>query len=294
MLLVYINKNIWEFFNLDSSSINTRIIMIYLLDLIGNASTVNLENIYGPYCNPRNSFKPDAGLVRYAGTPWTGSCELNLESYGIPVLRNSSLIHNISSSTKFYIRLLKPPLCASEYVDIHSESGEKITIDCHSKEGSEYYLDTERLKIVYDRRKKFPISPFSMLVTPLKYKTRMYSLCGFDCFTDTYCIDRSLICDRFQNCPNNNIDEAQCEYNHIPPSISSTGKIILLVVLSLIVVFDISSILVCYFCCGINSPSTHGVKNEKHNFSPEVLEEGAAVSLLAQSIMLADNNQSDD
>lgn len=40
----------------------------------------------------------------------------------------------------------------------------------------------------------------------------MYSLCGFDCFTDTYCIDRSLVCDRFRNCPNN-VDEAHCEYS---------------------------------------------------------------------------------
>ncbi len=40
----------------------------------------------------------------------------------------------------------------------------------------------------------------------------MYSTCGFDCFTDTYCIDRSLVCDRFQNCPNN-VDEANCEYS---------------------------------------------------------------------------------
>ena len=28
---------------------------------------VNLENTYGPYCNPRNKFTPDAGIVRYAG-----------------------------------------------------------------------------------------------------------------------------------------------------------------------------------------------------------------------------------
>ncbi len=40
----------------------------------------------------------------------------------------------------------------------------------------------------------------------------MYSLCAFDCFTDTYCIDRSLVCDRFKNCPNN-VDEAYCEYS---------------------------------------------------------------------------------
>ncbi len=42
----------------------------------------------------------------------------------------------------------------------------------------------------------------------------MYSLCGFDCFTDTYCIDRSLVCDRFKNCPNN-VDEAHCEYSKL-------------------------------------------------------------------------------
>jgi len=28
---------------------------------------VNLENIYGPYCNAQNTFTPDAGVVRYAG-----------------------------------------------------------------------------------------------------------------------------------------------------------------------------------------------------------------------------------
>ena len=28
---------------------------------------VNLENTYGPYCNPNNKFTPDAGVVRYAG-----------------------------------------------------------------------------------------------------------------------------------------------------------------------------------------------------------------------------------
>ncbi len=28
---------------------------------------VNLENTYGPYCNPNSKFTPDAGIVRYAG-----------------------------------------------------------------------------------------------------------------------------------------------------------------------------------------------------------------------------------
>jgi hypothetical protein len=28
---------------------------------------VNLENIYGPYCNAQNTYTPDAGVVRYAG-----------------------------------------------------------------------------------------------------------------------------------------------------------------------------------------------------------------------------------
>ncbi len=40
----------------------------------------------------------------------------------------------------------------------------------------------------------------------------MYTPCGFDCFTDRYCIDRSLVCDRFKNCPNG-VDEANCEYS---------------------------------------------------------------------------------
>lgn len=101
---------------------------------------------------------------------------------------------NLSVSTKFYIHLLKPPLCSSENVTIKSESGEKviwkqklisfyiliniafdlflkITIDCTANEGSEYYLDTEKLTITYDRRQKFPLSPFAMVVTPLKVKT---------------------------------------------------------------------------------------------------------------------------
>lgn len=40
----------------------------------------------------------------------------------------------------------------------------------------------------------------------------MYSTCGFDCFSDTYCIHSSLVCDRYRNCPNN-VDEAHCEYS---------------------------------------------------------------------------------
>jgi hypothetical protein len=106
----------------------------------------------------------------------------------------------------------------------------------------------------------------------------MYSLCAFDCFTDTYCIDRSLVCDRFKNCPNN-VDEAHCEYskcffliwkfysynlidNHRPP-ISFRSKIILFTVLLTIISFDISSILICYFCCGISSRNRADSKERK-------------------------------
>lgn len=42
----------------------------------------------------------------------------------------------------------------------------------------------------------------------------MYTACAFDCFSDTYCIDRSLVCDRYKNCPNN-VDEANCEYSKL-------------------------------------------------------------------------------
>ncbi|CAF2730749.1 unnamed protein product [Rotaria sp. Silwood2] len=249
----------------------------------------NLENIYGPYCNSRNVYTPDAGVVRYAGTPWTGKCELNLQSCCLPTLRNLSHIGNLSISTRFYIRLLKPPLCLSEDVTIVSESGEKIFIDCNVTDGSEYYLDTEKLTIIYDRRQKFPLSPFSMVVTPLKIKTRMYTLCGFDCFTDTYCIDRSLLCDRFQNCPNN-VDEAHCEYHHNQPALSLQAKIILLVILLMIISFDVFSILICYFCCGISNQHHHTVKDIKR--TPAILEEGAAVTPLLQSTISNDNNQS--
>lgn len=37
---------------------------------------VNLENTYGPYCNPNNKFTPDAGIVRYAGFVETCICSL--------------------------------------------------------------------------------------------------------------------------------------------------------------------------------------------------------------------------
>ncbi|CAF1178985.1 unnamed protein product [Rotaria sordida] len=249
----------------------------------------NLENIYGPYCNPGNTYTPDAGLVRYAGTPWTGKCELNLQSCCFPNPRNLSQMSNILVSTKFYIRLLKPPLCLSENVTIQSESGEKIIIDCNVTEGSEYYLDTEKLTITFDRREKFPISKFAMIVTPLKIKTRMFTLCGFDCFTDTYCIDRSLICDRYQNCPNN-VDEAQCDYHHTQPSLSLQAKIILLVVLLTIISFDIFSILFCYFCCGISNQHDLDIKEGKR--SPTILEEGAAATPLLQSTISNNTNKS--
>ncbi len=104
---------------------------------------VNLENTYGPYCNAQNTYIPDAGVVRYAGfvkktfieliiilylcrTPWTGKCELNLQSCCLPVLNNSSVMANLSVSTRFYIYLLQPPLCSSENVIIQSESGETV------------------------------------------------------------------------------------------------------------------------------------------------------------------------
>ncbi len=112
----------------------------------------------------------------------------------------------------------------------------------------------------------------------------MYSLCGFDCFTDTYCIDRSLVCDRFQNCPNN-VDEAQCDYSrfflsilffvknlisidiHRPP-ISFQSKVILLTVLLMMISFDVFSILICYFCCGISSRNRLDVKEQKSTSRP--------------------------
>jgi hypothetical protein len=50
----------------------------------------------------------------------------------------------------------------------------KIAIDCNTTDGSEYYLNTERLTIIYYRTAKFPISKFAMIVTPLKIKTRKF------------------------------------------------------------------------------------------------------------------------
>jgi len=48
----------------------------------------------------------------------------------------------------------------------------KIHINCSTKNGSEYYLDSENLQIIYSRKAKLPISKFSMIVTPMKLKTR--------------------------------------------------------------------------------------------------------------------------
>jgi hypothetical protein len=105
---------------------------------------VNLENTYGPYCNPNNKFTPDAGIVRYAGfinkiilflissficlsrTPWMGKCVLNLQSCCLPVFQNGSLMPNLSISTKFYVHLLMQPLCLTENVTIKAGSGELV------------------------------------------------------------------------------------------------------------------------------------------------------------------------
>lgn len=106
--------------------------------------TVNLENTYGPYCNPKSKFTPDAGIIRYAGfvlkisdlitywvfifyrTPWVGKCVLNLESCCLPTFPNGSLIPNLPISTRFYLHLLVPPLCVTENITVASESGETV------------------------------------------------------------------------------------------------------------------------------------------------------------------------
>nr|BAJ96645.1 predicted protein [Hordeum vulgare subsp. vulgare] len=261
---------------------------LLLSPLSAKVTYLNLENIYGPYCNAQNTFTLDAGVVRYAGTPWLGKCELNLQSCCLPMLNSSSLAANLSISTRFYIHLLKPPTCRTEYVIIEAETGEMISIDCNTTEGAEYYLDTERLKVVYHRLEKFPISKFSMVVTPLKFKTRMFTPCGFDCFTDTFCIDRSLVCDRYQNCPNR-VDESHCEYSNNRPSLSFHGKIALFAVLLVIISVDVSSILICYFCCGISNRNRLGSKDRKS--APTTIEEGAAPGTpLLQSTTPNDNN----
>ncbi|CAF1448350.1 unnamed protein product [Adineta steineri] len=270
--------------------------IIYIFSILFLSSTLakityfNLENTYGPYCNAQNTFTLDAGVVRYAGTPWVGKCELNLQSCCLPTLNNASLMANLSVSTRFYIYLHNPPTCLTENVIIESETGETTIIDCNATNGTEYYINTERLTVIYYRLEKFPISKFSMVVTPLKIKTRMYTPCGFDCFTDTYCIDRSLVCDRFRNCPND-IDEAHCEYSQHRPPLSFHGKIALLIVLSMIISVDISSILICYFCCGISNRNRLNSKDRKQLIIN--VEEGGApppITPLLQSEMSKDNN----
>ena len=85
------------------------------------------------------------------------------------------------------------------------------------------------MTITYYRSEKLPLSKFTMIVTPLRMKTSMirkytfffkpccivlgiYTACDFDCFSDMFCIDRSLVCDRYKNCPNS-VDEAYCSYS---------------------------------------------------------------------------------
>lgn len=106
---------------------------------------VNLENTYGPYCNPNNKFTPDAGIIRYAGfvkiiihsrpwpcircrTPWLGKCVLNLESCCLPMFPNGSLIPNLAISTTFYLHLVIPPLCSTENVTIQTGSGQSVIV----------------------------------------------------------------------------------------------------------------------------------------------------------------------
>ena len=97
----------------------------------------------------------------------------------------------------------------------------------------------------------------------------MYTACGFDCFSDTHCIERSLVCDRYRNCPNGT-DEANCEYSpyrvhkfiaknrhilvlgHHHEPLSFRGKVILFAILMIIVSTAVSIIFGCYFCCKVN------------------------------------------
>jgi len=51
----------------------------------------------------------------------------------------------------------------------------QITIDCNTKNGTEYFFDTEQLTVTYYRTEKLPLSKFSMIVTPLKMKTSILS-----------------------------------------------------------------------------------------------------------------------
>jgi hypothetical protein len=236
------------------------LLLFYLSSSSAKVTYFNLENTYGPYCNPNNKFTPDAGIIRYAGTPWIGKCVLNIQSCCLPMFPNGSLIPNLSISTRFYLHLVIPPLCSIENVTIKAGSGELISIDCNTNNGSEYYFNTEHITVTYYRTSKLPISKFSMILTPLKLKTRMYTSCAFDCFSDIYCIDRTLVCDRYKNCPNG-VDEANCEYSHHHQPLSFQAKILLFFVLLIIISITLSSILICYFCC---EPKTN---NDNHRLS---------------------------
>ncbi len=54
---------------------------------------------------------------------------------------------------------------------------------------------------------------------------------------------------------------------HRPP-ISFQSKVILLTVLLMMISFDVFSILICYFCCGISSRNRLDVKEQKSTSRP--------------------------
>lgn len=66
-------------------------------------------------------------LFFYCRTPWTGKCQLNLQSCCLPTLTNVSAMTNLSISTRFYIRLLKPPLCLTETLFIQATHGQTVS-----------------------------------------------------------------------------------------------------------------------------------------------------------------------
>ncbi|CAF0824013.1 unnamed protein product, partial [Didymodactylos carnosus] len=126
----------------------------------------NLETTYGPYCNG-TTYEFEGGIIRYAGTPWTGVCELRLKSCCLPPLS-----YNVANvlSTRFYFKLTKPLLCTIENVTIITQLNEKLYIDCNTTLDSEYFFDADNVTIIYQRTSKLPISKFTMIVTPLKLK----------------------------------------------------------------------------------------------------------------------------
>lgn len=179
----------------------------------------------------------------------------------------------------------------------------KVTINCQTSDGSEFFLDGERISIIYYRTEKFPLSNFSMIVTPLKFKTSLWFDRRFKCNEDFFLLfprnfhelrlrlfhwsllyrqksrlrSISKLSESHRRSPMrlSSVIEVSMENFQLFSFVSENqrkplslrSKIILMIVLSMLISFDVVSILVCYFCCGISNQNRFELIQKKRKSS---------------------------